>query len=787
MLLSSKTSRFSSLVSKADAARDRLDWKTAAQLYRESLAIESDHHAIWIQLGHAIKESGDIGGAESAYRRAIEIKPEDSDAHLQLGHALKLGGRADQALEAYLKSLELDPGNKHARHELANLGLVRRSVSQLLTPKRGAKGKPGAVRQLAFDVSDLIHYFRGARTPTGIQRVQINVVTSILTEERSDIDVTIVCFTESIDFWVEVSPESFLRVCRLALWAGDTKDPIWRKAVDDLHADLSTSDPVRFARGACLLNLGTSWWLQNYFLMVRYAKERFGIAYVPYVHDCIPVVAPEHCVKELTQDFITWLLGVFLHADAFLVNSKATSADLMKVSKVLGHDIAPPKPIYLDGGSAQWESAEEFTATADEAPILADNHLAGQPFVLFVSTIESRKNHLLAFDAWLKLIKKRGLANTPRLVCVGNRGWMVEAAMARLASSDLLKKKVTMLSKISDDELASLYRNCAFTIYPSSYEGWGLPVTESFSHGKACLAANISSLPEAGGVLADYFDIDSERDFLTKLERLIDDEAYRSGREELIRTSFKPRSWTEIAAEIVDAALEQSTRVVEREKSLDRVTEAHWVCEAPAGVYHTFSRNTETRIWKNMSAGETFRMGLGWNFCDDWGCWMKGDTADIAFKIPADSIVCDGRYLIYLALQGLPANTEAANFRIDLVGEEECGIQARILPSQWLYKKLEAPARLIRNGVVRLRLESDARVALSATTDGVDRRTATLGVAGFYYCADSDANARLRFVEALQLSDLGSLKGRLPYWPMVETSAYGARLPVASPLRSAEP
>ncbi len=787
MLLSSKTSRFSSLVSKADAARERLDWKTAAQFYRGSLAVEPDHHAIWIQLGHAIKESGDIGGAESAYRRAIEIKPDDSDAHLQLGHALKLGGRSDQALEAYLKSLELDPANKHARHELANLGFARPSVSQLLAAKRGgAKGKPGVVRQLAFDVSDLVHYFRGARTPTGIQRVQINVVTSVLAEERSDIDVMIVCFTESIDFWVEVSPESFLRVCRLALWAGDTKDPIWRKAVDDLHADLSTSDPFRFARGACLLNLGTSWWLQNYFLMVRYAKERYNIAYVPYVHDCIPVVAPEHCVRELTQDFITWLLGVFLHADAFLVNSKATSADLLKVGKVLGHDMAPPRPIYLDGGSVAWESAEEFVATADEAPILVDNHLAGQPFVLFVSTIESRKNHRLAFDAWLKMLKKRGPADTPQLVCVGNRGWMVEAAMARLASSDLLKKKVTMLSKISDDELATLYRNCAFTIYPSSYEGWGLPVTESFSHGKACLVANISSLPEAGGDLADYFDIDSERDFLTKLERLIDDEAYRSGREKLIKASFKPRSWTEIATEIVDAALEQSKPLVEREKSTDGA-EAHWVCEAPTGVYHTFSRNSETRIWKNMSSGETFRTGLGWNFCDDWGCWMKGDSADIAFKIPKDSIIRDGGYLIYLALQGLPANTEAANFRIDLVGEEECGIEGRILPSQWLYKKLEAPARLLKNGVVRLRLQSDARVALSATTDGVDRRTATLGVAGFYYCAESDANARLRFVEALQLSDLRSLKSQPPYRPMVETPASTALLPAASPLRPVEP
>ncbi len=401
-----------------------------------------------------------------------------------------------------------------------------------------------------------MHYFLDARTPTGIQRVQMNVVTSILGQERQDVDVMIVCFTEKVDFWVEIPPETFLRICRLALWGGTTKDPVWRKTIDDLHVDLAIGDPVTFARGACLLNLGTSWWLQNYFLMVRYAKATHGVHYIPFVHDCIPVMAPEHCVRELTQDFITWLLGVFLHADGFLVNSKATGADLTNVGKFLGHSIAPPKSIYLDGADAASAEPPSALEAANASSVLADNNLERRPFVLFVSTIELRKNHLLAFNAWLKMIRKRGLANTPMLVCVGNAGWMVDAALGRLASSDLLKKKVVMLSKISDAELAALYRGCVFTIYPSSYEGWGLPVTESFCHGKAALIANTSSLPESGGIFADYFDLDSEKDFLAKLERLIDDRAYRAERERLIKTSFKPRTWGEIASQIIDAALE---------------------------------------------------------------------------------------------------------------------------------------------------------------------------------------------------------------------------------------
>ena len=141
---------------------------------------------------------------------------------------------------------------------------------------------------------------------------------------------------------------------------------------------------------------------------------------------------------------------------------------------------------------------------------------------------------------------------------------------------------------------------------------------------------------------------------------------------------------------------------------------------------------------------------------------MKREHADIAFKIPSSAIISGGRYLIYFVLHGLPANSQAANFHIDLVGEGECGLNDSIPPAEWGYRKLEVPARLVKDGVMHFRLRSDARVELSTSSDGVDRRLATLGVAGFYYCAESDSDARLRLMEALQLSDLQSLKSRPP-------------------------
>src|SRR5262245_45277491 len=92
----------------ADRARDARDWASASRYYRQALEEKSDNPAIWVQYGHALKESGHVPEAERAYRRALELAPDITDTHLQLGHALKIQGRRDEAAAAYLRALALD-------------------------------------------------------------------------------------------------------------------------------------------------------------------------------------------------------------------------------------------------------------------------------------------------------------------------------------------------------------------------------------------------------------------------------------------------------------------------------------------------------------------------------------------------------------------------------------------------------------------------------------------------------------------------------------------------------
>src|ERR1700732_4901223 len=86
----------------------------AAGLYRIALERTPNRPPIWIQYGHALKESGRPAEAENAYRTAIPYDPTDADAHLQLGHALKLQGKRGEAVAAYRQAWVLDRSSAEA-------------------------------------------------------------------------------------------------------------------------------------------------------------------------------------------------------------------------------------------------------------------------------------------------------------------------------------------------------------------------------------------------------------------------------------------------------------------------------------------------------------------------------------------------------------------------------------------------------------------------------------------------------------------------------------------------
>jgi glycosyltransferase involved in cell wall biosynthesis len=732
-----------------DAMRAR-DWPEAALLYAEGLATQPNDVGAWVQYGHALKEAGDRRQAEEAYRRALTLDPDLPDTHLQLGHVLKLQGRFDEAAESYAQALSMAPVFANAARELTLLGWSPSRIQRLRhnTARRELRTavNGAATATVLFDVSDLIQYFQKARAPTGIQRVQISSISSILQQDRRVAENVIVCFTERHDFWIEIPPYLFQELTALALSGGSPAERVWQDALGELNASLELGVPYEFRGGETLINIGTSWWLTNYFLMVRLAKVQYGVKYIPFIHDLIPIVTPEHCTKELTQDFISWIVGVFFHANGYLVNSLSTAADLKKVAGLLGHTISEPRVVRLDGCFHPAPSGNRSTGKAASS---ARADIPGGPFVLFVGTIESRKNHLLAFDVWLELIRRRGESATPTLVCIGNEGWMVEAAMSRLNASDQLRRRVRIIKRVSDGELTSLYRDCLFTIYPSAYEGWGLPVTEALSFGKMVVTTSVSSLPEVGGDLVDYFDLLSPADMLEKIGRLIDDADYRHAREARIRAKFQARGWSAIGAEIVEHAvtLSEPLRLPELGKH------PHWVLPLPAQAcrYYSLGRNRQTSIWPGMVGGEMYRMGSGWRAPDDLGTWTKPGLARLAFRPPPQA----GALVLYLGL--LAPSGDGARYRLRLLGGEARARSGELGPGETRWAALTVPCQELPDCLIHLGIEAVGMAKPPRAAEGEQRGVC---VRGFYFCREDDFAARLRFLEALQMHRLEDITGQ---------------------------
>jgi glycosyltransferase involved in cell wall biosynthesis len=607
--------------------------------------------------------------------------------------------------------------------------------------------------EVFFDVSDLLAYFRDNRFPTGIQRVQMEVICSFFDRKVENLNVSVCAFSPERNFWAEVPFSFFNHICKMCIAASEEK---WAQTVESLKDVLQNYPYVKFPKGAYLVNLGTSWWLSEYFIRVRHAKKNFNIKYVPFVHDFIPIMVPEVCVENLRRDFVFWVNGVFEHADLFICNSNYTKTDLYKVANYLERKVEDePVVVRLDADFRSLTenlpdpkiSGKKPDDTKKIEEILDKLGIEKQNYVLFVSTIEPRKNHGLVFSAWLRMAKARGEKNVPQLLCVGKDGWLNESIYAQVMVSDILKKKVTFLSNLSDIELSYLYSNCLCTVYPSSYEGWGLPVTESLCYGKVPVVANRTSLPEAGGEFAEYFDPDDLKDLTARLEKVIYDPVYRAQRENHIRTHFRPRSWQEIGDEIISALRRHEARAPAKE-----ATPWSLVKEAVGGQYYFLGSIDVVRPLKGLITGELFRQGEGWWWPERWGCWTKQTPARLEFTYRAKG----ERVRLYVGIKGVPGKETVAALHVD-------GAYRRTIPLapdqvKWVVFYLD-PDMLANmpqhegKTLIGMTVTSSQYADFREYTNGMDYRISGIGVIGFMICDESDMQGRLSLFEKIALND----------------------------------
>ena len=235
-------------------------------------------------------------------------------------------------------------------------------------------------------------------------------------------------------------------------------------------------------------------------------------------------------------------------ADRLLVTSASSRADLLEFTKELELGERPITVVRL---------GQERVSQLDTPLPVELQHIPAS-FVLCVGTVEPRKNHRLLLRTWSRLLQRHERSVVPALIWAGREGWMFEELLAEAEASNFLDGKLIWLGRaagLPDTVLHGLYRACLFTMFPSIYEGWGLPVSESLAHGKFCIASNASSIPEIGGDLIDYHQPEDLDACLALVERAIFDPNYRAAREARIRREYKVTSWEECSQSLLEACM----------------------------------------------------------------------------------------------------------------------------------------------------------------------------------------------------------------------------------------
>lgn len=270
----------------------------------------------------------------------------------------------------------------------------------------------------------------------------------------------------------------------------------------------------------------------------RKQSNDLRVAFISY--DMIPLLHPEYFPERAATNFRSMFHRLVPMADLVLVTA---------------HQVAADFAAYCSTHRLRTTTIRVFRPGAD-LPAKSGARTASLPaglepgrYALFVSTIEPRKGHGLLFAVWKRLLADGVVqAQGFKLVFVGRRGWLVDDFYAEMESHPSFGESLLVLSGLGDEELSALYRNAAFALFPSLYEGYGLPVVEAFQHGKAVLASTGGALPEVVGDLCPCLDPRDEDAWFDAMRRWIAEPETRALFEKAVRERFTHPKWTEAAA-----------------------------------------------------------------------------------------------------------------------------------------------------------------------------------------------------------------------------------------------
>lgn len=256
-----------------------------------------------------------------------------------------------------------------------------------------------------------------------------------------------------------------------------------------------------------------------------------GVKLASICYDLLPLVTPQYS-GHITKPLERFTKQIYPLCEVLFSISKNTKRDV--INWLQENNLPIPKIEVVRLG-------DDFKKSTRGDLSSRIKKLENTRFILCIGTIEARKNHTLLYYAY-KLASAKNI-NLPRLVIVGRKGWRTDDIFEIMSTDPEIQDQLLFIHSATDSELPWLYTNCSFTIYPSFYEGWGLPIAESLSYGTPCIASNTSSMPEIAGDLIEYFSPSSTDECLAAIQKLLNPRNLQAARSKVKK--YKMTTWDE--------------------------------------------------------------------------------------------------------------------------------------------------------------------------------------------------------------------------------------------------
>lgn len=313
------------------------------------------------------------------------------------------------------------------------------------------------------------------------------------------------------------------------------------------------------------------------------------------VYDLIPIKYPDFFMQG-SAELLKQSLANLKPNDWVICISNSTKNDLCSYTGI------NPNRVFVTHLAASPDIFYPCSDPAKIASIGSKYQIPNSPYILSLSTLEPRKNIDQVIRCFAKLVREQNIKDL-NLVLVGTKGWNYEKIFAEIDSNTELKNRIILTGYVADEDLAALYSGALVFVYPSLYEGFGLPPLEAMQCGIPAITSNTSSLPEVvgeAGIILDPHDTDG---ICRSILQIYSNPSLRAAMSQRSLEQAKKFSWEKCIQETIKAY-----KMALNDNSLSQSVKSNYTSNLPTkplkilvdAVMFQIHNSGITRVWKSL-------------------------------------------------------------------------------------------------------------------------------------------------------------------------------------------